>query len=81
MSLKQAFEKQEEEHQGDVARSEGLRQGHNELSGELVKVENEVATLQGLQSDLDERIKRLADQQQQFERQRSELQARSWSPV
>ncbi len=73
--LKEAFEKQEAEHQGDLARSEGLRQGHNELSGELVKVENEVAALQGLQSDLDERIERLADQQQQFERQRSELQA------
>jgi len=72
--LKQAFEKQEEEHQGDLARSERLRQEHNELSGELVKVENEVAALQGLQSDLDERIQRLADQQQQFERQRSELQ-------
>ncbi len=72
--LKEAFEKQEQQHQEDVARRERLRQQHSELSGELIEVENEVTALQGLQSDLDERLQRLSDQQKQLDGQRSELQ-------
>jgi len=72
--LKKAVAKHEEEYRATLARREQAQQHHTELSSQLAEVENEVAALQGLRGELDERIQRLVDQQRQFERQRSELQ-------
>ncbi len=74
--LAASHEQEEAEYRQHIEARESLRARDGELSAQSAAVENEVAAMQGLQVELDERLERLSGQQEQLEQQRDQLQSR-----